>query len=222
MVEPIGGCAVHPERSGSACVRCGTFACDACRTHDRYTACWQKRQAELEAAIGGVGVRFVAELLDFAVLAVAWRVCTGWLFASGRVRAPVNVGPLQGGLVFLGLMVLAKVVIEPASRVLGGASLGELLMRLRIVTVAGDGPLFAAHAKRGFWSLFESGARTLAGVRQLPLRRRPADEKARTLVVASTAAPELAAHRVLGGLVCHVALSMVGALLLAALLAAFL
>lgn len=188
-------CARHAEATGSPCPRCGTFACAACLGGSaQCPAC----QALLGPSItpptqfAGLGVRIVARVLDTGfflgavmVGGLAGGIALGLLEAMGRpMRAAgsESLGEGLSSLFFLGIWALSAAI---ATR-FGLATLGKALVGLRVVSVDGSAPSFAAALKREVLApidLMFFGAVGLSRMSRSPLVQRYGDAWARSVVV---------------------------------------
>lgn len=105
--EAVVQCAVHPDRPGTACSRCGTFGCQDCLvTNDgtpRCRACLARTKAALPP---------LARRARWARALVLLSGSTQLLMAVVEPGAP-RVGAMMALLVLLALLLLVSVVLAP-------------------------------------------------------------------------------------------------------------
>lgn len=211
MAEVVGACVEHAEKVGPACSRCGTFACVDCTRGTLCRACQALQRPVNATDTVGLPRRAVSRAIDTSTL-VAGTVLTGFTYRTIMTqlgRAPFALASegtsrIVNMATFVALLFCLAFAAETAARLLGGATLGELLMRVRLVRLDGTTPALASLWTREWRRLRESVPATMDGIRYSPLKQRPADVAAGTTVVEVGAAPVFTAGQVSAGLVAQV------------------
>lgn len=204
MPQPSGACAIHSERVGQPCSRCGTFACADCTRDGLCRSCLALTRTVAPGDTVGVSRRVTARAIDLGVV-VACAKFAGRGYQSLMqlpAFAPRAFGTSSrlSEAVIVGVLLLALVfVAETTARLIGGASLGDLLSGIRLVKVDGRRPGLRALLVRERYRIFESVTRALDGIRYTPLRQRPADVEAGTTVVRVDAAHQTPAWATAAG-----------------------
>lgn len=140
-MTPSGArCFRHPDAvARGVCARCGTFFCDACSGPGALCLECQQR-VPLEVA-GGVGERFIANLLDHAVALtgpLAVLMIGGALSVALGLRGHRDTMLMVGSYLTAGLAFCAGLGVQIYFQLTRGRSVGKWVMRLKVVRLNGD------------------------------------------------------------------------------------
>ena len=202
----FGACIEHAERTGTPCVRCGTFRCGECLTNGYCRLCGSIDEARSPTPedVVGFGPRAGARLIDFVAGYLAAMV--GGIFmgmAMGLIAGMklIDLSRLKGldfgswsifALTFLSFALAAAVTTA-----ITGTSIGKAILGLRVVSLEGRRPTLGQSLVREFGYAIDGmffGLVARASMNGTPLRQRLGDQRARTTVVRiETIAPALRA-----------------------------
>jgi uncharacterized RDD family membrane protein YckC len=194
-LSAVGACLEHPERTGTPCVRCGTFGCGACLVEGLCPRCREGKEARPPQSDDtvGFGLRAGARVIDlfFGQAAGAFggilaAIVLAILEATGVARA----GWLQrfdhGFLFNFAAGSAASLLGAALSTAICGASPGKMLLGLRTVRVDGARAGFGAGLVRElayFIDGFFFGLVAKGVMDGSPLKQRLGDQWANTVVV---------------------------------------
>ena len=197
----VGACLEHPDRTGTPCVRCGTFRCAECLADGLCPSCREGKEARPPQGDDtvGFGRRAGARILDLVAGQVAGAL--GGVIAAIVLAILEATGLARGGWLqrfdhgfifnfFAGSA--ASLLGAAAATAICGASLGKMMLGMRIVRVDGARAGFGAGLVRElayfidalFFGLVAKGVMDGS-----PLKQRLGDQWANTVVVHARTLP---------------------------------
>lgn len=128
-------CPRHPEtRATIVCARCGTFACESCRTagHDGRDYC-AACAALLPPPLATAGARFSANFIDSAAFGLPFLagIALGAMFPEGSWVS-------RGSGLLTACAVLVVLAIQLVLSARHGQSIGKRLLKIRVVRLDGS------------------------------------------------------------------------------------